>query len=360
LVLAVGVLVGLSAWGALSSDPDFGAVDLACAAGAVLATVFVRTRTLAATVVAALLAGLSPTATPAVAVGIVFCGLRYPFGLAAGVTLVAVATHLVRGLWRPIEGLPFGWFTVLVVAAAAANLGWGAFARSQSALLASFAERARRIEAEQERRVAEARAAERTSLAREMHDVLAHRLSLLATYAGALEYRPDASPEQRARAAGVVRQGVHDALDELRDVVAVLRQGEEDYQAALPVLADVPALVEEARQAGGEVTLDERLPGAACPPAIGRTAYRVVQEGLTNARKHAAGHPVRVSLLGAPGDRLTVRISNPVGPVLDPGSTRRGHGLVGLTERVRLVGGELDQRRADGSFQIEARLPWPR
>ena len=359
-MLAVAVLVGLSAWGALSSEPDFRALDLACAAGAVVSTAFVRTRTLAATLVAASLAGLSPTATPAVAVGIVFCGLRYPFGLAAAVTLGAAGTHLARGGWRPIEGLPYGWFAVLVVAAAAANLGWGAFARSQAALLASFAERARRIEDEQERRVAEARAAERTSLAREMHDVLAHRLSLLATYAGALEYRPDATPDQRARAAGVVRQGVRDALDELRQVVAVLRQDEEDYQAALPVLTDVPALVEEARNAGGQVTLDDRLPGAECPPAIGRTAYRVVQEGLTNARKHAIGQPVRVSLLGAPGDRLTVRIRNPVARAHPPGTAGHGHGLVGLTERVRLVGGELDQRRADGSFQIEARLPWPR
>ena len=130
---------------------------------------------------------------------------------------------------------------------------------------------------------------------------------------------------------------------ELREVVAVLRHDEDDYAAALPVLADVPALVDEARAAGGAVTLEDEVTAVDCPPAIGRTAYRVVQEGLTNARKHAAGHPVRVALTGAPGDRLTVRVRNSIAGA-SPRADSGGHGLVGLTERVRLVGGELDQR----------------
>jgi len=357
LVLAVGVLIGLSTWGAVSSEPDLRALDVACAVLAVITTGFVPSRPVAATAVAALLSGLSPTATPAAAVGIVFTGIRRPFPVAAATTALVVVTHLIRGLWRP-EGLPYAWWVVLVAAGAAANLGWGALARSHGALVASLAERARRAEAEQERRVAEARAAERTSLAREMHDVLAHRLSLLATYAGALEYRPDASAEQRARAAGVIREGVHDALVELREVVAVLRHDEDDYAAALPVLADVAALVDEARSAGGTVILEDEVSAVDCPPAIGRTAYRVVQEGLTNARKHAAGHPVRVAITGGPGDRLTVRVRNTLAGA-SPRADTGGHGLVGLTERVRLVGGELDQRRGHDSFEIEAQLPWP-
>jgi len=358
LVLAVGIPIGLSAWGALAAEPDLRVLDLACALAALVTVGFLRSRPVAATGLAALLSALSPTATPAAAVGIVFTGLHRRFPVAAATTVLVVATHLVRGAWRP-EGLPYGWWAILVVVGAAANLGWGALGRSHAALVASLAERARRAEAEQERRVAEARAAERAALAREMHDVLAHRLSLLATYAGALEYRPDASAEQRARAAGVIREGVHDALVELREVVAVLRHDEEDYAAALPVLADVPALVDEARAAGGTVTLEDEVSAVDCPPAIGRTAYRVVQEGLTNARKHAAGHPVRVALTGGPGDRLTVRIRNTLvdAPHRDPATD--GHGLVGLTERVRLVGGELDQRRAHDFFEIEAQLPWP-
>jgi signal transduction histidine kinase len=360
LMLGVGVCVGLSVWGAVSSEPEFWVLDLACAVGAVATAGFARTRPLGATVAASLLAALSPAATPAAAVGIVFSGIRHRFAAAAAVTALAAVAHLVRGAWRPMDGLPYGWWMVLVAVGAAANLAWGALGRSHAALLSSLSERARRAEEEQARRVAEARAAERSALAREMHDVLAHRLSLLATYAGALEYRPDAPPERQARAAGVIRQGVHDALEELRDVVAVLRYDEDDFEAALPVLADVPALVEETRAAGGQVTLEDGLPGGECPPAIGRTVYRVVQEGLTNARKHAAGHPVLVSLAGAPGDRLTVRVHNSVPsrePISEPAPG--GHGLVGLTERVRLVGGELDQRRSVDSFEIEARLPWP-
>ena len=110
-----------------------------------------------------------------------------------------------------------------MLVAEAALVGWGELSQARQALLQSLREQAHRAESEQASRVAEARAAERASIAREMHDVLAHRLSLLATYAGALEYRPDAPPEQLARAAGVVRAGVHQALDELREVIGVLR-----------------------------------------------------------------------------------------------------------------------------------------
>ncbi|NKZ08649.1 sensor histidine kinase, partial [Actinomadura latina] len=230
------------------------------------------------------------------------------------------------------------------------------------ALLASLRERARRAEAEQGRRVAEARMAERTRIAREMHDVLAHRLSLLATYAGALEYRPDAPPERLAQAAGVVRAGVHQALEELREVILLLRADDaaEDGRPQ-PVLDDVPRLVAESRAAGGRVELRDEVAGAdGLPPAAGRTAYRVVQEALTNARKHAAGRPVRVVVAGRAGDGLVIDVRNELredgGQAPPPGS---GTGLVGLTERVRLAGGRLDHEAAAGEFRLRAWLPWP-
>ena len=148
--------------------------------------------------------------------------MRFP--VAAAAAAGGVAAHLVQGLWRPNSGISLSWWLLLICAAYGALLGWGAWARSRRALLISLRERARRAEAEQGRRVAEARIAERHALAREMHDVLAHRLSLVATHAGALEYRPDSSPEQLSRAAGVVRTGVHQALDELREVIRLLRE----------------------------------------------------------------------------------------------------------------------------------------
>ncbi|MFV2178692.1 sensor histidine kinase [Actinomadura sp. LOL_011] len=273
-----------------------------------------------------------------------------------------IAAHAVQGLWRRDAGISLGWWLVLIVVAYGALVGWGALARARRALIASLHERARRAEAEQGRRVAEARMLERTRMAREMHDVLAHRLSLLATYAGALEYRPDAPPERLARAAGVVRTGVHQALEELREVIGVLRDEDRDFgDRPQPVLTDVPRLVEESRDAGAAVTLrDEVADAGALPPAAARAAYRVVQEGLTNARKHAAGLPVQVTLAGEPGSRLEVDVRNPLPPDGAPALvTGSGTGLVGLTERVRLAGGRLDHEAASGEFRLHARLPWP-
>jgi signal transduction histidine kinase len=224
-----------------------------------------------------------------------------------------------------------------------------------------------------------------------MHDVLAHRLSLLATYAGALEYRPDAPPEQLARAAGVVRAGVHQALDELREVIGVLRDDDSTPgERPQPGLGDLAELVAETRDAGTPVELADRTSRSLeLPDALGRTAYRVVQEGLTNARKHAPGLPVRLLLDGRPGDRLLVELTNPVGPAISAGpgasagtgagaldatiqaelatparpslnGSGTGTGLIGLTERARLTGGELDHGiTVDGHFRLRARLPWP-
>ena len=276
-----------------------------------------------------------------------------------------------------------GVLMVVVAVLMLAATGWGMFIRARRQLLASLRGRAERAERSREEHARLARIAERQRIAREMHDVLAHRLSLLATYAGAIEYRPDAPPEQVARAAGVVRAGAHQALDELRDVITVLREDDADGDGAQrpqPGLADLPRLLEESRDAGARVQLDDRVPDpAALPGAAGRTAYRVVQEGLTNARKHAPGEPVQVVVDGRPGGGLLIEIRNPLvnghvaegagaaggaataggagaaGPVIG-GS---GSGLIGLTERVRLAGGELDHQATDGEFRLSARLPWP-
>ena len=315
----------------------------------------------------AALAAVSPAAIPAATFGTLHVAEWRRFAEAATVGAAGVVAGAVQGLWRPFGGLPYIWWLVIVIAVEAALVAWGQLTQARRALIASLQERARRAEAEQGRRVAEAWAAERTRIAREMHDVLAHRLSLLATYAGAIEYRPDAPPEQVARAAGVVRAGAHQALDELREVITVLREDDGDgdgdgAQRPQPGLADLPRLVEESRDAGARVQLDDRVadPGA-LPGATGRTAYRVVQEGLTNARKHAPGEPVQVIIDGRPGGGLLIDIRNPVGDgyATPPTIGGSGTGLIGLTERVRLAGGEVDHQVADGEFRLSARLPWP-
>ncbi|HWD83778.1 MAG TPA: histidine kinase [Kribbella sp.] len=308
----------------------------------------------------AVLAVISPAATPPSTVGTLSVALHKPLRTSVLIAAIGTVAHLVRGLWQPIDGLPYLWYAVLVVVVHAGLLGWGQGVQARQQLLESLRERARRAEAEQGRRVAEARSLERTKMAREMHDVLAHRLSLLATYAGALEYRPDSSPEKLATAAGVIRTGVHQALDELREVINVLRD-EPVYEARpQPTFGDLRALVNESRAAGTAIAYDDRVADAtSLPPATGRTAYRVVQEGLTNARKHAAGHPVSLTVTGGPGDGLQIELINPAsnGAPLVPGS---GTGLVGLTERVQLAGGTLDHgREPGGAFRLEASLPWP-
>lgn len=200
---------------------------------------------------------------------------RQPFRIAVLAGVAGIAGHLIRGWWRPVSGLSFGWWLLLVIAGYAALAGWGALSQARAALIASLRERARRAEAEQGRRVAEARALERARSAREMHDVLAHRLPLIATYAGALEYRPDAPPGQLSRAAAVIRAGVHDALCELREVIDVLREGdpaEEDpgRQRVPPAIADIAGLVAQTETAGTPVELDDQV----ADPALAASGER--------------------------------------------------------------------------------------
>ncbi len=361
---AMATLTALTIVGEATAGRTMGLLGLDLAAGALsCATVpILLRRPVLGGLVLAVLAAVSPAATPAATASALVVAERRRFTVAVAVAGSGVAAHAVQGLWRPAGGLSYLWWLVLMVAGYAALVGWGALSQARRALLISLRERARRAEAEQGRRVAEARVLERTRIAREMHDVLAHRLSLVATYAGALEYRPDSSPEQLSRAAGVVRAGVHQALGELREVISVLRDEDVDGDEPRPqpVLADIPRLVGESHDAGEHVVLDDRTADkAVVPSAAGRAAYRVVQEGLTNARKHAAGRPVSVRLDGGPGETLVIDIHNTLSGEASsvPGS---GTGLIGLTERVHLAGGELDHEvTAAGEFRLHAWLPWP-
>jgi signal transduction histidine kinase len=367
---AIAVCAAASAVGEYSSGSRGWLLALEIVAGAVAVALvpLLFRRPVSSALALAALAALSPTATPASTIGTLQIARNRPVPVAIGVAVAGIAGHLVRFLWIPTAGLSYAWWALLVVLAHATLLGWGLLGAARSALIASLRERAERAEAEQGRRVAEARAAERAAIAREMHDVLAHRLSLLATYAGALEYRPDAPPQRLSEAAGVIRSSAHQALDELRDVIALLNDdpAEDEPDRPVPALADLPGLVAETRAVGTPVQVrDDRhltvADATALPGRTGRTAYRVLQEALTNARKHAPGQPVSIALDGTPGARLVIEVRNalPREPVAVPAIPGAGRGLVGLTERVRLAGGQLDHATGPGEFRLHAWLPWP-
>ncbi|MDP9825883.1 sensor histidine kinase [Kineosporia succinea] len=248
------------------------------------------------------------------------------------------------------------FINVLLISAVTA---WALFTRARRQLVVSLRDRAERAESERNLLLEQARASERTRIAREMHDVLGHRISLITMHAGALEFRADKAGPEVAESAAVIRASAHQALQELREVIGVLRtHGDEDIpDRPQPTLGDIPDLVEESRRAGMNVSLEL---GAQAGGLIGRTVYRIVQEGLTNARKHAPHTAVRVTVTGAPGTGIDVTVVNraPLAPPDEmPGA---GQGLVGLAERVNLGQGRLEHgRTTTGDFRLRAWLPWP-
>jgi signal transduction histidine kinase len=284
-------------------------------------------------------------------------------GILAVVGVTALVVVLFPLIYPPADGY---LLNVLVgVLLMAVVFGWGLLARVGREQLLVLRDRASRVEAEQRLHIEQAREAERRRIAREMHDVLAHRVSLLSLHAGALEFRPDAPPEEIAEAAGVVRATARQALEELRAVIGVLRDGVDGGtpEPPQPTLAQIPALVEESRAAGMHVTCEIDIADADCvSAALGRTAYRVVQEGLTNARKHAPAAAVAVAVTG--GRQLTIEVVSRravgvgVGVAAEP-PPGAGTGLIGLNERVALVGGTLEHGLdGAGDFVLRATLPW--
>jgi signal transduction histidine kinase len=332
-------------------------IDLAAGGlGCVLTPILLR-RPLPVALIMVALAAVSPAATPPATLAVLIVAQRRPLRDAIGVAALGVIAHAVQGLHRPPGGLSTGWWLILDVVAHAALVGIGAMLQARASLITSLVLRAQRAEEEQGRRIAEARAAERARIAREMHDVLAHRLSLVATYAGALEYRQDATPEQRVQAAGVVRAGVQEALDELREVITALREDSDDHDWPQPSAADLPRLIEESRSAGTQVVVQGPLVElSGLPPMSGRAAYRLVQEGLTNARKHAPGQPVTVTVSANGGDAALIEIRNRT-QKSDSELPSSGSGIIGMTERVRLAGGRLDHGLQNGEFYLRAELP---
>ena len=280
------------------------------------------------------------------------------------VGVVSVVCGQVYFVVQPSQDGP--WYINLILATAVTGVvaAIGMYIGARRELMANLQERADRAEREQELKVATAQANERTRIAREMHDVLAHRMSLVAMHAGALAYRDDLTPEETRDTAEIIQANSHRALTDLREILGVLRDDVHGVDATdhrpQPTLVDLDSLLDDERAAGAKVTLSDDLADRGeVPDSIARSAYGIVQEGLTKARKHAPHAAVCVGLTGAPGVGLTVEVRNPmrVGAARD--STGAGFGLIGLAERAAASHGRFEHGLTpDGSFVVRAWLPW--
>ncbi|MBK1787845.1 sensor histidine kinase [Prauserella cavernicola] len=296
----------------------------------------------AASTFSELVAGALFVAVFTVAVRCLFRTTCVVFGLG----LLAAVTY---GLLRPEPGLSMAVMVMLIAGAMGTAVGWGLFVQRRRNLI----ERAR---TEEQLRAQHAQLEAREAVAREMHDVLGHRLTLLSLHAGALEYRRDASPDEVASAAAVIRQSAHQAMQDLREVIGVLRTPVEELPQ--PTFDDITGLVAETSAAGLPVRLDSDVE-ASVPDKVGRTAYRVVQEALTNARKHAHLARTTVRLSGDAIEGLTVEVVNAASTAEAQTATSAGYGLVGLTERIALANGRLEYGPdSGGGWRIWAWLPW--
>jgi signal transduction histidine kinase len=318
----------------------------------------------------------------ALSAGLVVVFVIYRLGVYAAprVSVAMTAVYLAAALpyhaLFPQPGMSWLSWTVSITLLHALSLSLGLLVRSRRLVVEGLRAEAVRQRERAEAHLADARRGERERIAREMHDVLAHRVSLVSVHAGALEFRtsgggPPPTPEEIRDAAAVIRHNAHLAVEELRQVLTVLQDSTpsdipEEADAARvatlvrpqPRLPDLERLLDDARAAGQRVQARLDLgPLADLPDGVQRTVVRVVQEGLTNARKHAPGADVRVEVVpDGDGLRATVRNALPLGVTKGeiPGT---GAGLAGVAERVRLEGGVVEHGVRDGEFRLAVRLP---
>ncbi len=273
--------------------------------------------------------------------------------LALGVMATALAVAI--GLQSTPTVTASTWVTV----ALALVIAWlaGDNLRARQERLQAAQARAQQLEAEREERARRAVTEERLRIARELHDVVAHSMSVIAVQAGVAHHVIDSRPELARQALATVETNSRSALVEMRRLLGVLRQ-EDEPSAALapsPGLAEVPRLVAQFAEAG--LRVDVRTTGAAdgLPDGVDLSAYRIVQEGLTNVLRHG-GPAATVTIDHEPG---LVRVAvGDAGPAREPRG-EPGHGLIGMRERVAVFGGTLTAGpRPGGGFDVAATLPY--
>ena len=269
----------------------------------------------------------------------------------AAFAAVGTLTLIVARVWEPSASV----LTVGVLRTAVGPL-LALYFTARHEVLQGLRDRAERAEQQRHLLAEQARAEERARLAGEMHDVVTHRVSLMVLQAGALSIT--AKDEATRQAAEELRAAGCQALDELRDLVGILRTEPDSDQA--PSTPELPALIAESTAVGTPAELVEDGDPGLASPVVGRTAYRIVREALTNARKHAPGAPVLVQI-GYRESQVTVVVSN--GPATrsagrELSATGSGFGLTSLRQRIELIHGTLRAGPTpDGGFRLEVVLP---
>ncbi|MGW1408881.1 sensor histidine kinase [Streptomyces sp. NPDC002403] len=249
--------------------------------------------------------------------------------------------------------------TVAMVAWTALPAAIGDGVRSRRAYVVAVEERAEHAEHTREQEARQRVAAERVRIARELHDIVAHHIALINAQAGVAVHLVDQRPEQILTALEDIRDTSRSALDELRVTVGLLRQSDDPVapRDPMPGLAQVPALLTSFERAGLAVSHTRCGDTEPLDPAVDLAAYRIVQESLTNVRKHAGADHARLCL-HYHQERLTITVEDDgsAGPHRsDPGA---GHGLIGMRERAATIGGSLYAGpRPEGGFTVTAELP---
>ncbi|MGD3108044.1 sensor histidine kinase [Streptomyces sp. YGL11-2] len=283
--------------------------------------------------------------------------VAHPAILVGGGSALALVVNLWHiATWHPQAyriDLFAEWFVLTVAILAAVSMGDAVRAREETQRERADAQA--RVIAMERRQAAES---ERAAIARELHDVVSHSVSVIAVQAESATYTtPDLSPQAR-EGFQQIAASARSSMAELRRLLGVLRTGPDDKAgtAPQPTLDALDELMAQHRSVGGAVDLRISGDRIELPTSWELSAYRIVQEGLTNVRRHAPGAHAVVEIDYA-SDRLAVRIADDgPGP---PGVTHSGHGLVGMQERAALLGGKLTAGRGpQGGFLVEAELPW--
>jgi signal transduction histidine kinase len=291
-----------------------------------------------------------------------------------GIFLFPFAVGYRRDGVPAVLGLAPIWITVAIVAltsdsfvlgdiffpGAFGSLFWlgGRAVRSRTRLTAELHEAALRADEAREAEAARAIMEERRRIAREMHDVVAHSVSMMVVQAGGARRILERDPARAMAAAELIERTGREAMTEMRHLLGVLHadDGVSPY-APQPGLRELDTLVERARAAGLPVTLAVQGARHALPAGVDLAAYRVVQEALTNVLKHGGGAPTEV-LVHYRADAVEIRIADRGDGALDVRLGGGGHGLVGMRERVRVYGGDVHaDRRRGGGFEVRATLP---